>query len=152
MGDAIAQHRTYLESSGDWARRERTRLGAELENLLRETLVTRWREQISDGQYQAVLESVFSRELGPFEAVKKLLDNECLTSSNTIMLNICEKCGIYRADKTIDPSGPFAICPACGHRHDFRYAPAMDHFWGQWKRQIDHVQPFDWSISAIDFP
>ena len=76
LGDAIAQHRRYLESSGDWARQERTRLGTELENLLRETLVTRWREQISDGQYQAVLESVFSRELGPIEAVKKLLGDE----------------------------------------------------------------------------
>ena len=76
LGDAIAQHRRYLESSGDWARRERTRLGAELENLLRETLVTRWREQISDGQYQAVLESVFARELGPIEAVKMLLADE----------------------------------------------------------------------------
>lgn len=39
------------------------------------------------------------------------------------MQNICEKCGIYQADKTIDPSGPFAICPACGHRHNFRYTP-----------------------------
>jgi predicted kinase len=39
------------------------------------------------------------------------------------MLNICENCGAYRADKTIDPSGPFAICPECGHRHNFTYGP-----------------------------
>jgi predicted kinase/DNA-directed RNA polymerase subunit RPC12/RpoP len=39
------------------------------------------------------------------------------------MLNICEKCGSYRADKTIDPSGPYAICPECGHRHIFAYNP-----------------------------
>lgn len=39
------------------------------------------------------------------------------------MLNICENCGNYRADKTIDPSGPYAICPECGHRHNFRYSP-----------------------------
>jgi hypothetical protein len=39
------------------------------------------------------------------------------------MLNVCAKCGIYRADKIIDPSGPYAICPACNHKHSFRYAP-----------------------------
>jgi LAO/AO transport system kinase len=76
LGEAIAQHRAYLKSSGDWERRERTRLGAELENLLQETLVARWREQVTDGQYQAILESVLSRDLAPLEAVKKLLDDE----------------------------------------------------------------------------
>jgi predicted kinase len=39
------------------------------------------------------------------------------------MLNICEKCGAYRVDKTIDPGGPFAICPECGHAHSFAYSP-----------------------------
>jgi shikimate kinase len=39
------------------------------------------------------------------------------------MLNICEKCGAYRADKRVDPSGPFVICPECGHRHNFTYSP-----------------------------
>jgi LAO/AO transport system kinase len=78
LGEAIAQHRAYLENSGDWARRERTRLQTELENLLQETLVARWRKQVTDGQYRAVLESILSRDLGPFEAVEKLLDNNIL--------------------------------------------------------------------------
>ena len=73
---AIARHRAYLESSGDWALRERTRLQTEMENLLREILVTRWREQVSDEQYQAFLESVFTRQLGPIEAINKLLENK----------------------------------------------------------------------------
>jgi LAO/AO transport system kinase len=73
---AIAQHRAYLQSSGDWERRERTRLQTELENLLKETLVTRWRERVSDEQYRAFLESVFTRELGPIEAVNKLLGDK----------------------------------------------------------------------------
>ncbi len=41
------------------------------------------------------------------------------------MFNVCERCGIYRADKPIDPSGPFAICPECGHRHAFRRLPLL---------------------------
>jgi chloramphenicol 3-O-phosphotransferase len=35
------------------------------------------------------------------------------------MLNVCYRCGQYRADKVIDPSGPYAICPQCGHKHAF---------------------------------
>ena len=73
---AITQHQAYLENSGDWVRRERTRLQTELENLLRETMITRWRKQISDEQYQAFLESVFERQIGPIEAVNKLLENK----------------------------------------------------------------------------
>ncbi len=74
--EAIAQHQAYLKRSGGWERSERTRLQVELENLLQETLVTRWREEVTDSQYQAVLKRIFSRKIGPIEAVKELLDNE----------------------------------------------------------------------------
>jgi pimeloyl-ACP methyl ester carboxylesterase len=41
------------------------------------------------------------------------------------MWNICWHCGLYRADKQIDPDGPAAICPECGHRHPFRQLPLL---------------------------
>jgi hypothetical protein len=41
------------------------------------------------------------------------------------MLNVCFQCGDYRADKLIDPSGPYAICPVCGYRHAFRQLPLL---------------------------
>lgn len=41
------------------------------------------------------------------------------------MLNVCHQCGLYRADKIIDPSGPYAICPECGHKHIFRQLPLL---------------------------
>jgi hypothetical protein len=41
------------------------------------------------------------------------------------MLNVCWACGLYRADKIIDPLGPFAICPECGHHHPFRQLPLL---------------------------
>ena len=41
------------------------------------------------------------------------------------MFNVCHNCGLYRADKIIDLSGPYAICPECGHRHLFRYLPLL---------------------------
>ncbi len=39
------------------------------------------------------------------------------------MMNVCFQCGMYHADKIIDPSGPFAICPGCGYPHPFLYLP-----------------------------
>lgn len=39
------------------------------------------------------------------------------------MFNVCYQCGIYRADKIIDPAGPHAVCPECGHRHPFLRQP-----------------------------
>jgi hypothetical protein len=41
------------------------------------------------------------------------------------MMNVCYQCGSYRADKTIDPSGPYAICPECGYPHPFLRLPLM---------------------------
>jgi hypothetical protein len=41
------------------------------------------------------------------------------------MFNVCHHCGLYRADKIIDPSGPYAICPECGHKHPFRRLPLL---------------------------
>jgi ribose 1,5-bisphosphokinase PhnN len=41
------------------------------------------------------------------------------------MWNVCWQCGRYRADKQVDPDGPAAVCPECGHRHLFRQLPLM---------------------------
>jgi hypothetical protein len=41
------------------------------------------------------------------------------------MFNVCHNCGLYRADKIIDPYGPYAICPECGHKHPFRRLPLL---------------------------
>jgi hypothetical protein len=41
------------------------------------------------------------------------------------MLNACYQCGAYRADKIIDPTGPYAVCPVCGHQHHFLRLPLL---------------------------
>jgi|SRR6266498_4574099 len=41
------------------------------------------------------------------------------------MFNVCHNCGLYRVDKIIDPSGPYAICPECGYKHPFRQLPLL---------------------------
>ncbi len=39
------------------------------------------------------------------------------------MFNVCPNCGRYSEEKTIDPTGPYAICPTCNHRHKFVRLP-----------------------------
>jgi predicted kinase/DNA-directed RNA polymerase subunit RPC12/RpoP len=41
------------------------------------------------------------------------------------MMNVCFQCGLYRADKTIDPAGPYATCPQCGYKHRFLQLPLL---------------------------
>ena len=53
--EAIAAHRAYLEETGDLQRRERARLTAELETLLQNSMMARWRDSLSDGFYDTVL-------------------------------------------------------------------------------------------------
>lgn len=75
LGAAIAQHRTYLEESGEKARRERARLEAELDALLRSALVLRWRASLPEERYQEVLERLLQRRLSPWEAVDMLVND-----------------------------------------------------------------------------
>jgi predicted ABC-type ATPase len=39
------------------------------------------------------------------------------------VFNVCPQCGEYSVEKTIDPAGPFAICPFCHYAHPFLQQP-----------------------------
>jgi len=41
------------------------------------------------------------------------------------VFNVCPQCGEYSVEKTIDPSGPFAICPFCHYAHPFLQQPLL---------------------------
>jgi len=73
---AIEQHAQHLRQSGDWGRRERTRLEAELEALLTDTLVAQFRLSVPDVCYEEVIDRMVERTLSPGEAVKVLLNGE----------------------------------------------------------------------------
>ncbi len=51
----------------------------------------------------------------------------CRTNKRGIdtMINECFNCGEYRADKIIDPSGLYAICPVCEYKHAFLQLPLL---------------------------
>ena len=72
--DEIAKHRAFLHDSGDVHRRDRTRLETELHARLQDALMTRWREALSDGDYEHVLSELVARRLSPDEAAATLLE------------------------------------------------------------------------------
>jgi LAO/AO transport system kinase len=76
LARAITQHATHLRESGDWAARDRARLGSEMESLLQEALMDRFMETISPQEYQAAIENVVNRNLSPYEAVRALLNGD----------------------------------------------------------------------------
>ncbi len=72
--EAIARHVAHLRSSGDWTSRERTRLEVGLEAMIRDSLMDRFREDVSQQTYEDVLEKVIQRKVSPWEAVKMLMN------------------------------------------------------------------------------
>lgn len=74
LGQLIAQHKAHLEETGNWESKERTRLTAELDELLRASLVSRWRDALSTGKYQEVFEQLVERSISPRQAVDLLLN------------------------------------------------------------------------------
>lgn len=74
LAESIARHVAHLTHSGDWAVRDRARLEVELDALIRETLVARFRENVPQEQVDDALERIIQRELSPWEAVKSLMN------------------------------------------------------------------------------
>jgi LAO/AO transport system kinase len=71
---AIADHQQHLEITGEREDRDRARLQAELEQLVQGQLVSRWRQEVSESQYQEILESLIARRISPHQAVEVLLN------------------------------------------------------------------------------
>jgi len=76
LAAAIARHAEYLRSSGDWSARERSRLEAELDVLIREALVKRFQEDLAPDEFEKVIDRMVDRELSPWEAVNSLLNGK----------------------------------------------------------------------------
>jgi LAO/AO transport system kinase len=70
----IAAHAEHLRVSGDWAARERARLESEMEALLVEALMTRFRAEVPNGKFESAVEKVHERTLSPWEAVQMLVN------------------------------------------------------------------------------
>jgi LAO/AO transport system kinase len=71
--ESIRGHAVHLRQSGEWFSRERARLEAEFELLVRETLLARFRASVSEANLHQTLESIQKRQLSPRQAVNGLL-------------------------------------------------------------------------------
>ncbi len=76
LAEAIKGHRHHLEKSGNLERRERARLKAELDALLQDKLVARWRDEVSASEYFSVLDRIVDRQLSPHQAAEKLIHGD----------------------------------------------------------------------------
>jgi GTPase len=74
LAASIAKHAEHLRQSGDWAARDRARLGSEMETLLREALMDHFLENIQQQKYEEMIEQVVNRNISPSEAVISLLN------------------------------------------------------------------------------
>lgn len=74
LKNAIAQHQNYLIDTDSMSLKEKSRLRYELEMLLRESLVARWRESVQAHEYNLALSRIVQREISPWKAVKQLVE------------------------------------------------------------------------------
>jgi LAO/AO transport system kinase len=73
LAEAIEAHRTHLNESGELQNRERARVRAEMQALLRDLLAERFLARQSEARFEAALEKVMSRSIDPRGAVSQLV-------------------------------------------------------------------------------
>lgn len=73
LADAIRRHREYLQTSGEWTRRERARLRGEMLLLLRQRLADGFLAEQPDGAFQQALDRAQRRQWTPSQAIDSML-------------------------------------------------------------------------------
>ena len=71
--ESVEGHRAFLEDSGELERRERQRVAAEFEAILRQELMARLVREVDESQLQALVDRIVGREVDPYTAVETLL-------------------------------------------------------------------------------
>ncbi|MBN1965628.1 MAG: methylmalonyl Co-A mutase-associated GTPase MeaB [Anaerolineae bacterium] len=74
--ETIDAHRAYLRQTGQIVRWERQRLAAELEERLRDSLLTRFLTNTPQAALQDVLDQLATRQIDPHSAVQRLLGDD----------------------------------------------------------------------------
>ena len=72
--ETLLRHRDYLESSAELDRRQRKRIRAIVESLLRNRLYTRFVHQVSQKRFNALLQAIVSRETDPYSGAARLME------------------------------------------------------------------------------
>ncbi len=72
--DAVEAHWDYLQESGEWLEREKSRSRQELEQLLHMRLMETVRATVSPSDRERLIEAVAAREIDPYSAVVELFE------------------------------------------------------------------------------
>lgn len=70
--ETIFEHRTHLESSGEWLQRERERSRQEIEQILWAQLARKLEAQVSSDDRRRLVSAVAEREIDPYTAAEQL--------------------------------------------------------------------------------
>jgi LAO/AO transport system kinase len=76
LATAIIQHRDHLEATGLKKHRDRDRVITQVEQMLRDELLARFKSNQSDGRYQELLNQIMERKISPRRAVRLLINGE----------------------------------------------------------------------------
>ena len=71
--EAITRHQAHLAESGEGETRRRARIGADLEVILRETLLRRLMQGLAPADVDGMVKRIAARELDPYTAAETLL-------------------------------------------------------------------------------
>ena len=71
--DAVEQHKTWLTTSGEWTRREKARVEAEMFEMLKAGLLRKWDQAGARRAFQAQLKRVLEREISPQDGVAHII-------------------------------------------------------------------------------
>ncbi len=72
--EAIEAHLIYLKESQTLCRRERERIERELNDILRQELMRKLLSRVREGELDELIERIGQRELDPYSAAKKLIE------------------------------------------------------------------------------
>ena len=73
VAEAIEKHRAYLQESGEFQRRERERIEAELREMISQEMARRFFQRVDEGVLKDLVDRIARRELDPYSAVAMLL-------------------------------------------------------------------------------
>ncbi len=70
--DAIQQHRQYLEESGMLANRAQRQVRSEVESLVLHAVLNALRDELTEDEWQMVLEDITTRQRNPYNVANEL--------------------------------------------------------------------------------
>lgn len=72
----INEHYQFLKKSGDFLRRERVRIAAEMDQRIQNALVQKWRSRVDLAEFDELLDKIVTRQLSPQQALKIIIGED----------------------------------------------------------------------------